>query len=565
MAARTMNSNEGLLSPLYHKFTNKLSKAEARKLVRFACQYYASSSHEELSQQPIDDIYGATLAAWKFIQKREVGKPAIQIFNPNIGQNGWQSTHTVAFILFDDKPFLVDSLRMECNRRNLTIHALHNATLGVKRVKNELLELHACYLEQSNESELNESLVCLELDRLATREEISGIEQGLKAVLENVSLAVRDFHAMDQKAESVRQMLLERQNVLNKKDVEETCLFLQWLLDNRFTFLGYEYYSLVNSKANSKANSKVDSKVNSKVDSKQGKVLKLESKSLLGVSQKRDDLVKRVLLSELPNASIQYAANAPICSFAKSTNTSRVHRPAYYDYVMVKEYNLQGKIIAEHRFVGLYTSVVYMEAPAKIPLIRQKVQAVLDRSGLPGKSHNYKELLQVLAIFPREELFQYENDGLFHTAMEIMQIKERRKIRLFIRKDSYGKFFSCLVYTPRDLYNTDVRKKAENILCEELSAVDAEFTTYFSESILARTHFILRAHDMGAIRFNVKKIEQRLLDSIRPWKDELHNALVEHFGEEKAVVSSRLYLNSFSSGYREHFDARVAAMDIKHI
>ena len=52
---------------------------------------------------------------------------------------------------------------------------------------------------------------------------------------------------------------------------------------------------------------------------------------------------------------------------------------------------------------------------------------------------------------------------------------ERRRTRLFLRKDDYGRFMSCLVYLPRDRYNTAVRLRIEAILSRAFNAAGWDF------------------------------------------------------------------------------------------
>jgi glutamate dehydrogenase len=179
-------------------------------------------------------------------------------------------------------------------------------------------------------------------------------------------------------------------------------------------------------------------------------------------------------------------------SFAKAAHPSRVHRPAYPDYVSIRQIDADGKVVKECRFMGLYTSSVYGESVRVIPYIRRKVAEIERRSGFQAKAHLGKELAQVVEVLPRDDLFQTPVDELFSTVMSIVQIQERNKIRVFLRKDPYGRFCYCLAYVPRDIYSTEVRQKIQQVLMDRLQASDCEFWTFFSESVLARVQLILR-------------------------------------------------------------------------
>ena len=129
--------------------------------------------------------------------------------------------------------------------------------------------------------------------------------------------------------------------------------------------------------------------------------------------------------------------------------------------------------------------------PHDIPFLRRKVQKVRERSGLPPGSHDDKALLEVLESLPRDELFQISDADLFDIAMGIVRLGERQQVRLFVRSDTFGRFLSCLVYVPRERFNTQVREKIEDILQEVFEGVSADYTVRLSESVLARMHFVI--------------------------------------------------------------------------
>src|SRR3712207_6990272 len=56
-------------------------------------------------------------------------------------------------------------------------------------------------------------------------------------------------------------------------------------------------------------------------------------------------------------------------------------------------------------------------------------------------------------LFPYTTLFRSDDD-LFRIALGILQLQDRQKIRLFMRRDAYGRFVVCQVFVPRERYNT---------------------------------------------------------------------------------------------------------------
>src|SRR3712207_2418330 len=134
------------------------------------------------------------------------------------------------------------------------------------------------------------------------------------------------------------------------------------------------------------------------------------------------------------------------------------------DYVGVKKFDDSGEVIGERRFLGLYTFSAYSMSVLDIPIVRRKARYVLDRAGFPPESHNEKDLIEILETYPRDELFQISKEELFETAMGILHLQERQRDRFFDRRDTYGRFFSCLVFGLRARYNTVIRERMQDLL-----------------------------------------------------------------------------------------------------
>ncbi|OMH32848.1 NAD-glutamate dehydrogenase [Motiliproteus sp. MSK22-1] len=534
-----------ILSKLEEELNRQLAAKQAKQVLDFARLHYGSSSGEEIAGRRLDELYGATMECWHFFQHLAPDQPKVKVFNPDFEENGWQSTHTVIVILQTDMPFLIDSVRMEVNRRELTIHSIHNSIMAVKRdPKGNLQEVT---LSEGTEEEVpRESIIYLEVDRHTDPTQLKDLRRTLVDILNEVTLVTSDFIKMRSKATSLKNMINGISDKLTKVDAKEMTDFVNWLEGDHFTFLGYEAYKA------KKKGSKV--------------VLEPVSGSELGMFRCCDEKSLHMQVSDLPTGQRDKIKIGELLSFTKSPTKSRIHRPAYSDYIAVKCFDAKGKLSGEHRFLGLYTSSVYYQSTTSIPVVRRKVDAVLRRAGLHRGSHDWKELEQILEIYPRDDLFQVSTDELFETALGILHIHERRRTRVFIRRDLYGRYYSCLVYTPRDAYSTDYRIRVQEILCEELGSSKVEFNTHFSESILARTQFILHV-DQDGVDSNIdpKAIEQRIIQASRSWQDDLYNALIDFHGEEEGIGLANQFRSAFPASYRDDFPPRTAVADIQHM
>ncbi|MFM1897234.1 MAG: hypothetical protein RLZZ385_2308, partial [Pseudomonadota bacterium] len=421
-ASEHPSADNVLLAPLYKKFESRHGKRKAETLTLFARRFFASSSHSELARLPLKHVADEVMQAWDFIQVHEGTAPRIGFSHPE-GSGGHKdiSDHgTVIHILVDDMPFLVDSVSQELTGRGIAINAVYNAVYHTERSATGALQKLAAAKTDTNRAE---ALLCFHTSWLS-EEEIAALHKSLEDILQHVALAVQDYAPMARHALEVREKLLAAPVPFSDEELKESCEFIAWLVDNHFTFLGYEQYRIS--------------------DTAKGKLMTLDEQSLLGISRLKTSLKTRVMLKDVIEGAGALILQKQLCSFAKSSSRSKIHRPGYYDYVLIKEFDAAGEVRVEHRFLGLYTSTVYFQRAAEIPLVRKKVKWVLEHSGFSPNGHSIKGLNQVINILPRDELFQITTEQLFNTAMQINQIHERRRVRLFIRRDAYGNFFSCL-------------------------------------------------------------------------------------------------------------------------
>lgn len=543
MAFFTAASKADFQHQLQAALAQHISEQSLPQVALFAEQFFGIISLDELTQRRLSDLAGCTLSAWRTIERFDPNTAQVRVYNPDYERHGWQSTHTVVEVLHHDLPFLVDSVRTELNRRGYSIHTLQTTVLSARRgPKGELLEL----LPKGTQGEgvSHESLMYLEIDRCANAAELTSLTRELELVLADVRVVVADFDPMKAKVRDLLALVGENAFGPAQNDKAEVQSFLTWLLDNHFTFLGYEEFVVESDAA--------------------GGSLVYDESSFLGLP--------RVLRSGLSNEdlriedyAVSYLREPRLLSFAKASQPSRVHRPAYPDYVSIRQMDADGKVIKECRFMGLYTSTVYGESVYTIPYIRGKVAEIERRSHFDPKAHLGKELTQVLEVLPRDDLFQTPIDELFNTVMSIVQIQERNKIRVFLRKDPYGRFCYCLAYVPREIYSTEVRQKIQQVLMERLKATDCEFWTFFSESVLARVQLILRVDPKNRIDIDPQQLENEVIQACRSWQDDFSALVVENFGEAQGTNILADFPKGFPAGYRERFAAHSAVVDMQHV
>src|SRR5829696_8097754 len=521
------DTEQALTEAVCSRVREQLGSADAELAEAFARQLYRWVAVEDVAERDPLDLYGLALGHFNFARERPPGTPKVRVYNPHFEEHGWQSTHTAVEIVTDDMPFLIDSVSMELNRRGFGVHLIIHPVLTVRRDgSGELLEiLPQLSGEALEDGVIAESVIHAEVARQTDSAKLHELELHLERVIDEVRSAVEDWPAMRTEALDAAAELRGGPRPAGGEDVEEAAAFLEWLEAHNFTFLGYREYDEHGSDA-----------------------------SGLGI------------LREPMEGEATGPSRAPgLLTLTKANSRSTVHRPSYLDYVGVKRFDEDGRVIGERRFLGLYTHTAYRASPAEIPMLRRKVAAVLERAGFPPGSHNEKALLEILDTYPRDELFQISGDELFEAAMGILHLGERQRLRLFARRDPFGRFFSLLVFVPRDRFNTENRRRIEAILRNATSAASIDYTTRVSESVLVRLHFVAYVEPGLMPEFDDREVEMMLVAATRSWADDLQEALVDELGEERGGEFFRRYADAFPAAYRADWVARSALADIMHI
>lgn len=523
----------------------KVPTKHSALILSFLEQYYIHAPANDLKAHQISDLYGAAMSHWALMWHRSAGEYKRHIFNPHLETDGWESKHTILQFILDDQPFLVDTLCTEINRQGLTVHFIVHLG-GIKIQRNAQHEITKILpYDTTVKGALSEAPIYIEIDQLTDPKVLETLGENLDRVLNDARAACSDWQKMETQAYFALEDLERFKPPISESETEESCAFIRWLLDNHFTFLGFREYERAGQ------------------GDKKG--LQLIPGSGLGVLRNTDQSKKIRYYVDLPEKAKELTlSNVPIM-LAKTNSRSTVHGGRYTDFIAIKRFNNAGEIIGERWFVGLYTSPVYNDNPKNFPIVRQKFVEVLKRSELPKNGHAYKALSHILKTLPRDDLFSATADELFHLSMGILQLQDRRCIRLFARKDIFNRFISCLVYVPRDDFNMELCGHMEDILKVSFNALETSYTTAFSDSILACIHFTVRLDPKKSYSYNLKTIEQKLIEVGRSWKEDLYEQLVLTLGEEKGREFALKYRRSFPAAYREAFTPATAVQDILHL
>ncbi|OLZ44492.1 NAD-glutamate dehydrogenase [Streptomyces amritsarensis] len=525
-------------------------------------RYYLHTAPEDLTDRDPVDVFGGALSHYRLAENRPQGTANVRVHTPTVEENGWTSSHSVVEVVTDDMPFLVDSVTNELSRQGRGIHVVIHPQVVVRRdITGKLIEIlgpdcdaHGPRTERPHDS-LVESWIHVEIDRETDRADLKQITVDLQRVLSDVRESVEDWEKMREAALRIADGLPDEPTApdLREYELEEARELLRWLADDHFTFLGYREYNLVD-----------------------GDALAAVPGTGLGIlrsdphhSGKEDGHPVSPSFNRLPADARAKAREHRLLVLTKANSRSTVHRPSYLDYVGVKKFDADGNVVGERRFLGLFSSAAYTESVRRVPVIRRKVAEVLERAGFSPSSHDGRDLTQILETYPRDELFQTPVDQLQSIVTSVLYLQERRRLRLYLRQDEYGRYYSALVYLPRDRFTTGVRLRLMDILREELGGISVDFTAWNTESILSRIHFVIRVPQGTELPVltdgDVERIEGRLVEAARSWADGFDQALNAELGEERAAELLRRYGSAFSEGYKADHSPRAAVADLVHL
>ncbi len=523
------------------------AKAHRRKGVeaaRFLKRFYEQVAPQDLLPHAEPSLIGGALSAWRLLRSRMHGTSRVRVFNPDKKADGWTSPHTVVEIVNDDMPFLVDSVAAEINRQNLSIHQVIHPVVHVRRDRagrlKSLLESPAM-----DDGATAESVMHFEITELRRPETLERLQESLEKVLQDVRASVEDWRAMRVRVAEIVVLFDETPPPAPDADLDEAKTFLRWLDERNFTFIGYREYDFASDR--------------------DGATLWLRPESGLGVLRdpKQNVLTGLADGALVPADVAAYILEPRVVMVSKANGRSRVHRAVHLDTIMVKKFDAGGTVTGLQIFVGLFTSSVYHQPLSDIPVLSRKVDSVIARAGFRPASHDGMALLNILESLPRDDLFQYSDEDLLATVLGVLNLQGRQRVALFVRRDPFGRFVSCLIYMPRERYTTQIRERMQQIVEEGFGGPVSVFYVQVSDAPHARLQFIVRIEREREP--DLDEIERRLVETGRDWRDEFSRALVAARGEAEGLEIFDLYADAFPASYRERNGSVVALRDLAKI
>ncbi|GFZ82091.1 NAD-glutamate dehydrogenase [Nesterenkonia alkaliphila] len=512
--------------------------------------YFAHIAEEDLAKLSAAARQQRVSAHVETADSRTSTEPAVRVVEVE--------HRSIVQVVTDDMPYLVDSVTSEVTRCGHAITLVVHPILLAKRSSSgarlkavqsvptsgrslssgdtQALPTVAAFIEEQDRTQV-ESWIAVELDRVIDHEAAQSLVTGLNRVLEDVRSSHRDQARMIQE---VSRAATEFRQLSGVEDRDESAELLEWMGTGNFLFLGYRQYRAV------------------------GEGLEPIPGTGLGVLSDVDGKPRTGYTSELTAEAAGQAADKPLV-ITKADARSTVRRRTYVDYVAVKTYEYDGTVLnltGERRFLGLFSQRAYTQSIVTIPLLRSRAKQLLARSGFSPDSHSGTDLMQILETYPRNELMQMDIAEIEDVAWQILQLQERRRIKLFLRRDHYGRFMTALLYMPRDRYNTDTRRRAEEQLLAHIDAESIDFNVRLSDSVLARVFFRIRLKpDAEPMQISVAELEARLGRAVRSWGEGITQEAAERYSTAHAERISARWAEAFPPEYRVVYEVADALHD----
>jgi glutamate dehydrogenase len=523
-------------------FISENHPGDAALLCDFARLFFTRTPRSLLAERDVQTLARLTEGAFRFLSAADDYRVDVQVLNPE--DEGWTAPVTVIRAELGDRPFIVDTIREYLSAENVQIH---NYVYPVMRVVRDA-DGRVAALEQPSEPPLF-ALVHCEVSRIASAKRREEVRAEICRRLEDVVAATQDFGAM---IERLDETIAEVQTYAGRLperagEFEEIVDFLRWLRQENFVFLGYRTYEL-------------------ELD-RDEPTIGVRPGTGLGILA--DDGSSKYAggtpIGELSEALRRRVVAGPTLIISKTNREATVHRRARMDYVGIKRLDARGRVVGEHRFLGLFTSKAYAEHAEVIPILRQKLERVLRNSGAAPGSHDYKEIITTFNAMPKEEVFQASAAELEREIQTVISQLFVDEVHVTLRPDPLGRGASVMVILPRGKFSGEIRQKIEEALLQRLDGSILNYHLALSAGDQARLHFYVSSSAEAVERFDPRELEHEIAQIIRSWDDRLAEDLAHEYEPAEARRLARLYGPAFHEEYRAATLPAAAVQDIRQM
>jgi glutamate dehydrogenase len=506
------------------------------ELAEFCRLYFRHTPAEDLATVSPEQLLIAVRSHRELAEQRSQGRPGLRIREAAAGLG---SRSVVVEIVTDDMPFLVESVLAGISRAGAFVRRAIHPIVVVRRTVTGALEDVLADADPGTPpaGAQVESWMHVEIDPVSDPQVREHLVNEVLRVLSDVRDVVEDTERMTRAARELAAKLRADPPPLDAAEIEDGARLLEWLARSNFTFLGYRRYEL----------------------STEGERTELTAVLASGLGVLRGDSLGTRSFAPGSDA-VERATARELLLLSQASSPSRVSRPVYPSYLSVKIFDAEGEVTGEHRFLGMLTMRAQHGSVLDIPVVQRRVHTAIRRAGFPLGSYSGQRMLEVISSYPRDQLLWASADELYDTALGVLA--ERREPRLFLHRDPYRRFFSCLIYLPRDRYTTSARLAVQEVLRRELGGLSVDYTARVTESSVALLQVTVHTDPLRPVEPDQDRLHDLLADAVRNWADQV---LARCGTSPELTDAVRSYIPLVPAAYRADFGATEAIQDLARL
>jgi glutamate dehydrogenase len=524
----------GLLERLLQLVEQRVDPAQAPAVRAFTKAYLHRVAGDADENDP-EQLFSEAIGAFELAASRDGAPAAVRAFNPVQAEHGYRTTGAVLETNTEDLPFLVDSVGAELEAHGLQIVRVVHPIIGTERDGSGRI----VRVGHPRESPATESVMHFELDRPLGPDELAALEERVREVLDDVGRVVRGHDAMRARVEEMVRLAESAAGRYPDEEVEQTVLFLRWLLDRNFIFIGAREYEIADG------------------------ALAVRHGSGLGLLEDTSDsaFAEPVAIDALDPLLRERAESTELLVVSKSNRLSPVHKRTRMDYVGVRRLHEDGSSAGESRMLGLFTTKAYSEPASQTPLLEAKLRAILATEDLIPGSHDYKAAVSLFDSFPKDELLSAPVDDLRRAVVALLGTLGPGRVRVLGRRHGDERGASVIVDVPKDRYDAGLLARLRTLICERLRAATVDAHEVLGEGDRVQVHFTAHAPDGGLAELRLAELRAEVAELTRTWDDRARDALVSNHGERGRVLAAR-WTKRLPDSYKAAVRPDAAAQDI---
>ncbi len=536
-------AKERLLRDLLEQIAARLPADRVDLVSMFARAYarrFPAAEAEELSGE---ELFGQVMGVFDLAEARGQDSIAVRAFTPTLASEGYASVGSIVETNTRDSPFLVDSVSEEIASHGLSVRLVLHPVVGIERdAQGRIAGVRA-----AKDATAAESVMHFEVDRRLGAEELAQLAADVRRVLADVQSTVEDFPAMLARITEMVDVARGATTRYDTEEVDEAVAFLEWLRDENIVLVGYREYA-IEGEADERA-------------------VRVVPGSGLGIlrDEASSGFAGGVRLASIELAVRQRVEGGDLLTVSKTNRVSTVHRRARLDYIGLKRIAADGSVTGELRLLGLFTSKAYMEPADAVPIARRKLHQVLAAEDLAPGSHDYKVAVALIENFPLDELLSATPEALRGTVVQLLELQEQRKVRLFAHRDIFERSVSLLVALPRDRFNAELRLRLQDLFMERFHGSSVDYHLALGETDPAQIHFRIHVGGGQIPDVSFAELEQEVVELARTWEDRLLERLIAQHGEERGRVLWSRWESRLPEYYKSSTDIMRAVLDVEHL